>query len=76
MIQSRWSNWTHRGRATIQSKNPYFISDGIGNNESDFTVGAVLLKREMANYFKSQIGSLAIFGYALRPKELNKLAKQ
>jgi hypothetical protein len=60
----------------IQSKNPYYFPDGIGNNGSDFTVGAVLLKRGMGNFFKGQIGGLAVFNHALKPKELNKLAKQ
>lgn len=59
----------------IQSKNPYYFPDGIGNNGSDFTVGAVLLKRGMGNFFKGQIGGLAVFNHALSPKELKKLAK-
>jgi hypothetical protein len=44
----------------IQSKNPYFFPDGMGNNGSDFTVGAVLLKRGMGNFYKGQIGGLAV----------------
>jgi hypothetical protein len=60
----------------IQSKNPYNFPDGIGNNGSDFTVGAVLLKRGMGNFFKGQIGGLAVFNRALSAKELKKLAKQ
>jgi len=60
----------------IQSKNPYFFPNGMGNNGSDFTVGAVLLKRGMGNFFKGQIGGLAVFKYALSSKDLNKLAKQ
>jgi hypothetical protein len=60
----------------IQSKNPYFFPNGMGNNGSDFTVGAVLLKRGMGNFFKGQIGGLAVFNRALLPKELKKLAKQ
>lgn len=59
----------------IQSKNPYYFPDGIGNNGSDFTVGAVLLKRGMGNFFKGQIGGLAIFDRALRSKEIDKIAK-
>jgi len=35
----------------IQSKNPYYYNDGMGNNGSDFTVGAVLLKSGMGNFF-------------------------
>ena len=60
----------------FQSKNPYYFPDGIGNNGSDFTVGAVLLKRGMGNFFKGQIGGLAVFNHALSPKELKKLAKK
>ncbi|WP_373553470.1 LamG domain-containing protein [Haliscomenobacter sp.] len=59
----------------IQSKNPYYFPDGMGNNGSDFTVGAVLLKRGMGNFFKGQIGGLAIFNRALRKKELQRLAR-
>jgi hypothetical protein len=59
----------------IQSKNPYFFPDGMGNNGSDFTVGAVLLKRGMGNFFKGQIGGLAVFNRSLSPMELKKLAK-
>lgn len=54
----------------IQSKNPYFFPNGMGNNGSDFTVGAVFLKRGMGNFFKGQIGGLAVFNRALLPKEL------
>lgn len=59
----------------IQSKNPYYFPDGMGNNGSDFTVGAVLLKRGMGNFFKGQIGGLAVFDRALRKKELQRLAR-
>ena len=59
----------------IQSKNPYYFPDGMGNNGSDFTVGAVLLKRGMGNFFKGQIGGLAVFDRALRGKELQRLAR-
>jgi hypothetical protein len=44
-----------------QSKNPYYFPDGMGNNGSDFTVGAVLLKSGMGNFFKGLIGGLAVF---------------
>jgi hypothetical protein len=53
-----------------QSKNPYLFPDGIGNNGSDFTVGAVLLKAGMGNYFKGQIGGLAVFDRALTESEM------
>lgn len=59
----------------IQSKNPYYFPDGMGNNGSDFTVGAVLLKRGMGNFFKGQIGGLAVFDRALRKKKLQRLAR-
>ncbi len=58
----------------IQSKNPYYFPAGMGNNGSDFTVGAVLLKRGMGNFFKGQIGGLAVFDRALGKKELRRLA--
>lgn len=59
----------------VQSKNPYHFPDGMGNNGSDFTVGAVLLKSGMGNYFKGQIGGLAVFDRALSEKELKQLAE-
>jgi len=54
----------------IQSKNPYQFTEEMGNNGSDFTVGAVLLKKGMGNFFVGQIGGLAIFERALNSKEL------
>lgn len=54
----------------IQSKNPYYFPDGMGDNGSDFTVGAVLLKSGMGNFFKGQIGGLAIYSRALTGKEI------
>jgi hypothetical protein len=54
----------------IQSKNPYYFPDGMGNAGSDFTVGAVLLKSGMGNFFKGQIGGLAVFNRALTDKEM------
>ncbi len=54
----------------VQSKNPYFFPEGMGDNGSDFTVGAVLLKNGMGNYFKGQIGGLAIFERALSDSEI------
>jgi hypothetical protein len=58
-----------------QRKNPYYFPDGMGNNGSDFTVGAVLLKRGMGNFFKGQIGGLAVFNRALTDDEILKFAK-
>lgn len=58
-----------------QQKNPYYFPDGMGNNGSDFTVGAVLLKRGMGNFFKGQIGGLAVFNRALTDDEVKRLAK-
>jgi hypothetical protein len=58
----------------IQSKNPYYFPDGMGNNGSDFTVGAVLLHRGMGNFFKGLIGGLAVFDKALDDDELKKIA--
>jgi hypothetical protein len=55
------------------SKNPYFYPDGMGNNGSDFTVGAVLLARGMGNYFRGQIGGLAVFDRALSGEEIGRL---
>lgn len=58
----------------IQSKNPYHFPDGMGNNGSDFTVGAVLLKRGMGNFFVGQIGGLAVFNRALSEEEIKSLS--
>jgi hypothetical protein len=52
------------------SKNPYFFPNGIGNNGSDFTIGAVLLKSGMGNYFKGLIGGVAVFKRSLTEKEI------
>ncbi len=57
-------------KGLVQSKNPYYFPNGIGNNGSDFTVGAVLLKRGMGNFFKGQIGGLAVFDRALTEKQM------
>lgn len=54
----------------VQSKNPYYFPDGMGNNGSDFTVGAVLLRSGMGNFFKGLIGGLAVFDRALTDDEL------
>lgn len=53
-----------------QSKNPYYFPDGIGDNGSDFTVGAVLLKSGMGNFYKGQIGGIAVFSRALSEAEM------
>lgn len=53
-----------------QSKNPYYYPDGMGNNGSDFTVGAVRLENGMGNFFKGQIGGIAIFNRALTNNEI------
>ncbi len=55
------------------SKNPYFYPDGMGNNGSDFTVGAVLLARGMGNYLRGQIGGLAVFDRALSSEDIGSL---
>ncbi len=60
----------------IQSKNPYHYPEGMGNNGSDFTVGAVLLKSGMGNFFKGQIGGLAVFNRALSDQEVAILSKE
>ena len=57
----------------IQSKNPYYFPSGMGNNGSDFTVGAVLLKRGMGNFFKGQIAGLAVFNRALKSSEMGRI---
>lgn len=59
----------------IHSKNPYLFPYGTGNNGSDFTVGAVLLKSGMGNFFKGQIGGLAVFDRALTEEELKRIAE-
>lgn len=57
-----------------QSKNPYYFPNGMGNNGSDFTVGAVLLKSGMGNFFTGLIGGLAVFNRALSEDEIKKLS--
>ncbi|MEZ5105636.1 MAG: LamG-like jellyroll fold domain-containing protein [Draconibacterium sp.] len=58
----------------IQSKNPYYFPDGMGNNGSDFTVGAVLLKSGMGNFYRGLIGGLAVFDRALTENEIKELS--
>lgn len=55
------------------SKNPYYFPDGIGDNGSDFTIGSVLLKSGMGNFFKGRIGGLAVYNRALTDAELRGL---
>ncbi len=57
-----------------QVKNPYYYPDGMGNNGSDFTVGAVQLKTGMDNFFKGRIGGIAVFNRALSDKEIARVA--
>ena len=56
-----------------QSKNPYHYPNGMGNNGSDFTVGAVLLKSGMGNFYKGLIGGVAIYDRALTEDEIKSL---
>lgn len=57
----------------VQSKNPYYFPFGMGNNGSDFTVGAVLLKNGMGNFYEGLIGGLAVFNRALDESEMKSL---
>lgn len=59
----------------VQVKNPYHFPDGMGNNGSDFTVGAVLLKSGMGNRFRGQIGGLVLYDRALTDVEMRALAE-
>ncbi|WP_257670194.1 LamG domain-containing protein [Parapedobacter tibetensis] len=56
----------------VQSKNPYYFPYGIGDNGSDFTVGAVFVAGKMGNFFKGEIGGLAVFDRALTDTEMIK----
>ena len=53
-----------------QVKNPYYFPDGIGDNGSDFTVGAVFASNRYANFFKGEIGGLAVYDRALSAEEV------
>ena len=55
----------------VQSKNPYYFPDGIGDNGSDFTIGAVSVKGEIGNLFHGLIGGLAVYDRALSEEELH-----
>lgn len=57
----------------VHSKNPYYFPDGLGDNGSDFTVGAVVLQRGMGNFFNGLIGGLAIFDRALDETEMQEV---
>jgi hypothetical protein len=57
-----------------QSKNPYYYPDGMGDNGSDFTVGAVQLKNGMGNIFIGLIGGLAVYNRALSEYEIDFIA--
>jgi hypothetical protein len=57
----------------IHSKNPYLFKEGMGNNGSDFTVGAVVLSRGMGNFFNGQIGGLAVFDRELTENEISEI---
>lgn len=54
-----------------QIKNPYYFPDGIGDNGSDFTVGAVQLKNGMGNNFMGLIGGLVVYRRALSENEIH-----
>lgn len=58
----------------VQSKNPYYFPGGLGDNRSDFTIGAVLLETGMGNFFKGHIGGLVVFDRALTDQEVKDLA--
>ncbi|MFZ4726067.1 MAG: LamG-like jellyroll fold domain-containing protein [Paludibacter sp.] len=58
----------------VHSKNPYYFPYGIGNNGSDFTVGAVLLKAGMGNFYKGLIGGLAVFDKVLSDDQIKTLS--
>ncbi len=60
----------------IQSKNPYYYPDGMGVNGSDFTVGAVFVNNKMANFFKGQIGGLAVYDRALSNDEIKEISRR
>lgn len=53
-----------------QVKNPYYFPDGIGDNGSDFTMGAVFVNKRIGNYFKGEIGGVAIYDRALTAEQV------
>ncbi|MEX2512074.1 MAG: LamG domain-containing protein [Cyclobacteriaceae bacterium] len=60
----------------IHSKNPYYFPDGMGDNGPDFTVGAVVLRRGMGNFFNGLIGGLAVFNRVLDDREILEIYKK
>lgn len=62
-------------KGLVQAKNPYYFPYGMGNNGSDFTVGAVSLHSGMGNFFKGLIGGLAVFDRCLTDIELSELGE-
>ena len=59
----------------VQSKNPYYFPNGIGNNGSDFTVGAVFVKGKIGNHFRGDISWIAVYDRALGDKEILQLSR-
>lgn len=59
----------------VASKNPYYFPYGLGNNGSDFTIGAVALTGRIGNYFNGQIGGVVVFNRVLSNEEIFKLSK-
>lgn len=57
-----------------QVKNPYYFPDGIGDNGSDFTVGAVFVANRIGNYFKGDIAAIALYDRALSDEEIGKIS--
>jgi hypothetical protein len=57
----------------VTSKNPYYFPNGMGNNGSDFTVGAVKLKHGMGNFFKGSIGGIAVFNKVVSDADMKAL---
>lgn len=47
----------------------------MGDNGSDFTVGAVMLKGGMGNFFKGKIAGVAVFKKALDESALRRICK-
>lgn len=60
----------------VQCKNPYYYPDGIGDNGSDFTVGAVCLKKGMGNFFMGNIRCIAVYNRALSDAEISAIYKK
>ena len=51
----------------VQRKNPYYFPHAMRSNGSDFTVGSVLLKRGMGNFFHGRIAAVAVFADIVDP---------